>query len=455
MDEKKRQLFEEDPIAQAIFKLALPTTIGMLVMVLYNLVDTYFIGLTNDPIQVAAVSLAMPFFLVLMACGNLFGIGAASSISRHLGSKSYDRVKNISSFAFYSAFALGLCMGAATLLEVKAIVTMTGADLETAPYVKGYLTTIAYGAPVIILSATLAYIIRSEGNSKEAMIGMVIGTFTNIFLDPIFIFALDYGVIGAAIATVFANLLAVTYYVFVLSTMKNTYVSIKPKDFRLETTISKDVLSIGIPASLNNLLMSIATIIYNVFLAKYGTDPVAAMGIVIKITMIYMMLFMGLSTGVQPLLGYTYGAKQYHRLKEAFSFSLKIAIIVGVVCLIVFYSSAEMMVRVFINDDDVVMYGTQILRIQVLTAPLLGITYLVTNLMQVAGKGKLALFLSVCRQGIIFVPAVIILDHVFAFQGLVWTQPVCDVVCVVLSLGVCGFFFRGLEAPESQKLSKK
>lgn len=448
MEENKRKIFEEYPIPKAVFLLALPTTIGMLVMVLYNLVDTYFIGCTDDPVQVAAVSLAMPFFLVLMACGNLFGIGAGSSISRYLGAKSFERVKNISSFAFYSATLLGIITGLSTLLCIDSIVTMTGADELTAPYVRGYLLTIAYGAPVIILSATLAYLIRSEGNAKSAMIGMIIGTFANIILDPVFIFVLDYGVVGAAIATVFANLMAVTYYIVTVNTLKDTFISLKLKDFRLSASITKDVLSIGIPSSLNNLLMSLATIIYNVYLTKYGTDPVAAMGIVIKIGMIYMMLFMGLSTGVQPLLGYTYGSKNYKRLKGTFSFSLATACVIGGICLLVFYSAAEHMIRLFINDETVIEYGVRMLQAQVLTAPLLGVIYLVTNLMQVANKGKLALFLSVCRQGFTFVPAIMVLDSTLGFDGLIWAQPVSDIISVFISILVCGFFFRNLNAIE-------
>lgn len=448
MEHNKKEIFEEYPIPKAVFTLALPTTIGMLVMVLYNLVDTYFIGQTNDPVQVAAVSLAMPFFLVLMACGNLFGIGASSSISRYLGAKSFQQVKHISSYSFYSATLLGIATGLYTLFHIDSVVEFTGADVLSAPYVKGYLTTIGYGAPVIILSATLAYLIRSEGNAKEAMIGMVIGTFTNIILDPIFIFTLDYGVIGAAMATVFANLLAVIYYVYTVFHMKDCYISLHFKYFKIEAGIVKDVLSIGIPASLNNILMSIATIIYNVYLTKYGTDPVAAMGIVIKIGMIYMMLFMGLSTGVQPLLGYTYGAKQYKRLKAAFAFSVQIAFIIGVTCLVLFYVGADFLIGIFINEEVVTAWGVEMLRVQVLTAPLLGVTYLVTNLMQVANKGGLALFLSVCRQGFTFVPAIMILDATFGVHGLIWAQPVADVLTVGISVIVCGLFFRNLSKEE-------
>lgn len=451
MDEKKRKIFEEYPVPKAVLTLAFPTTIGMLVMVLYNLVDTFFIGQTDDAEQVAAVSLAMPFFLVLMACGNLFGIGASSSISRSLGAGKYEKVKTISSFAFFSAFLLGIFLAIFTLTFMDEIVVFTGADSEIAPYVGGYLITIAYGAPMIILSATLAYIIRSEGNAKEAMIGMVIGTMSNIILDPIFIFVFDYGVIGAAIATVFANLFAVIYYILTTNAMKSSYISLRIKDFKIDYNIVRDVLAIGIPSSLNNLLMSLATIFYNIYLAKYGTEPVAAMGIAVKISMIYMMLFMGLSTGVQPLLGYTYGAGAYGRLKETFVFSLKIAFFIGVSCFIIFYTQASHMITFFLNDPEVIALGVEMLRVQVVTAPLIGVIYLVTNLMQVANKGKSALFLSICRQGFTFIPAIVILEENFGYEGLIRSQPVADVLTVGMSLLVCGLFFKNLGANSGQK----
>lgn len=454
MDEKKRLIFEEYPVPKAVFTLAIPTTIGMLVMVLYNLVDTFFIGQTDDAVQVAAVSLAMPFFLVLMACGNLFGIGASSCISRSLGAGLYERVKKLSSFSFYAAFLLGILLAIFTLVFMDAIVVFTGADGETGPYVGGYLITIAYGAPMIILSATLAYLIRSEGNAKEAMIGMIIGTMSNIILDPIFIFVFDYGVIGAAIATVFANLFAVIYYVITTNKMKNSYISLRIKDFKVDLSVIKDVLSIGIPSSLNNLLMSLATIFYNIYLAKYGTEPVAAMGIAVKIAMIYMMLFMGLSTGVQPLLGYTYGSNAHERLKETFVFSLKIAFFIGMSCFVLFYTKASDMITIFINDPEVIELGVEMLRVQVVTAPLIGVIYLVTNLMQVANKGKSALFLSVCRQGFTFLPAIVILDGVYGYQGLIRSQPVADVLTVGISILVCGLFFKNLKVTQEGEVER-
>lgn len=446
MEDNKKEIFEDYPVPKAVVKLALPTTVGMLVMVIYNLVDAYFIGLTNEPIQVAAVSLAMPVFLILIACGNLFGAGASANISRALGQKNLERVKAISSFAFFSAVFLGVVVGTISAFFMDDVVLAIGADADSFDYVKGYLSWLFNGAVFLILSNTIAYLLRSEGNTKVAMFGMMIGTFTNVVLDPIFIFTLDYGVVGAAMATVIANFCAVTYYLFQFSKLENSYLSFSFSDFKLDLQLAKDILIIGIPSSLNNILISIATIVYNIYLAEYGTTPVAAMGIVIKLNMLCIMLFMGIGIGVQPLFGYTYGAKMYTRLRESIVFSIVVAVITGSVCFFAYYFAPEFFVSMFINDADVIEQGAKMLKAQVVTAPILGVLFLTTYLMQVANRAGIALLLSVCRQGLTFIPSVIILDYVAGLDGLIWAQAIADTVSVVLSLVFCGLFFKRLNS---------
>ncbi len=446
MEDNKKDIFENYPVPKAVTKLALPTTVGMLVMVVYNLVDTYFIGLTGDSLQVASVSIAMPVFLILVACGNLFGAGGSANISRSLGKKEFDKVKLISSFTVWSAVILGIIVGFIAFFTMDNIVSMIGADEESFNYVRGYLLWLFYGSVFLILSNTLAYLFRSEGNTKVAMFGMMIGTFTNVVLDPIFIFSLDYGVVGAAIATVVANFLACIYYVGQMFKIKDSYLSISIKDFKYDTRIAKDILVIGIPSSLNNILISIATIVYNVFLVKYGTVAVASMGIVIKLNMLCIMLFMGIGIGVQPLFGYTYGAKMYDRLKESIKFSTKIAVITGTICFIAYYFAPEFFMSIFINDPEVIEQGAKMLKAQVVTAPILGILFLTTYLMQVSNNSGIALLLSVCRQGLTFIPAVVLLDMFFGLEGLIRAQAIADVVSVILSIIFSIKFMRNLNA---------
>lgn len=316
MKNNKEEIFESLQPSKAVWALALPTIIGMLVMAFYNIVDTYFIAQTNDPIQVAAVSLAMPVFMILMALGNLFGIGASSNISRNLGAKNFDVIKKISATSFYMALMTGGVFLVVSLIGMNGLTSLLGANELSGPYVSGYLTYIVIGAPFIITSSALSHIIRSEGNAKVAMLGMLLSTVVNISLDPIFIFVMDMGVIGAALATVVANVVSTLFYIAMILRNKETLVDLSMKNFTLKDKIPTNILAIGAPASVTSLLTSVSTILYNISLNPYGDEAVAAMGIVMKVSLIYTMIFMGIATGIQPLLGYCYGSKKSERFKE-------------------------------------------------------------------------------------------------------------------------------------------
>ncbi len=443
----KQELFEATPVPKAVWSLAAPTIIGMIVMMMYNLIDTFFIAQTGDPNQVAAVSLAMPVFMVLMGFGNLFGVGASANISRSLGAKEYHRVANISSFAFYGALFLGIVIGIVSLLYMDQLVSLTGADSASGPFVQGYLTYIALGSPFIILSSALGYLIRSEGNAKAAMFGMIISTVLNIVLDPIFIFLFDMGVVGAAVATVIANAVSVAYYIIVIAKAKG-YVSLNIKNFTMKNKIAREVISVGFPSSINTILMSLANIIFNIFLASYGNDPVAAMGIVTKVAMMFIMFYLGLTVGIQPLLGYCYGARNYDRLRNTIKYAIKTLAIIGACFLIVFWFAAEPIIKTFIDDPAIISYGIDMLRAQVLMAPALGVVFLVISTMQVLGKGTVSLLLTLCRQGLAFIPAILLLDHFFGLAGLIWVQPVADVVSVVASSLAFIWLFKKLRKYE-------
>ncbi len=444
MDENRKLIFENMPVNKAVWKLALPTIIGMIVMVLYNLVDTFFVGQTGDANQVAAVSLAMPVFMILIAVGNLFGIGASSMISRLLGAKNYKYVANASSYAFYSSIAFGIVAGALFLIFMPSLARIAGADDVTAPFVEGYLTYIAIGAPFIIVGNSMSYIMRSEGNAKGAMISMILGTGLNIALDPLFIFTFELGAVGAAAATSIANVASSVYMIITITRAKKSPLSLKLKDLSGKSGVAKGIYAIGVPASLSNLLMSIAFIIYNVFLVKYGNDPVAAMGIVMKVNMMYVMIFLGLTMGVQPLIGYSYGSNNTARLKGTLKYTLVCTLIAGVVFLVMFYLAAQPIIGSFIDSESVISHGVTMLRLQVLAAPLLGVVFLVMSTMQATGKSIVSLVLSLSRQGLVFIPAIVLLDTFLGYGGLIWAQTVADVMSILLSTLVLVRFMRKL-----------
>ena len=304
-----RDLFEKTSVPKAVALMAIPTIVTMLVVVIYNMADTFFIGQTGDAMQVAAVSLATPVFMVFMALGNLFGIGGSSAISRALGEKNEQRARHISAFCCYGSLGVGILMTLIFILFMDGILKMIGASPATIDYARQYLTFVAIGAPFVMFGTAYGNIVRGEGAAKESMIGNLIGTITNIILDPIMILWLGWGVSGAAVATVLGNVAACIFYLYYLLHKKETVLSIKPSDFQWKNRIASGVFSIGIPASLNNILMSCANILLNKVLISYGDTPVAAMGIAMKANMIVILLQIGLCAGIQPLIGYNYGAR--------------------------------------------------------------------------------------------------------------------------------------------------
>ena len=265
-----RDLFEKTSVPKAVALMAIPTIVTMLVVVIYNMADTFFIGQTGDAMQVAAVSLATPVFMVFMALGNLFGIGGSSAISRALGEKNEQRARHISAFCCYGSLGVGILMTLIFILFMDGILKMIGASPATIDYARQYLTFVAIGAPFVMFGTAYGNIVRGEGAAKESMIGNLIGTITNIILDPIMILWLGWGVSGAAVATVLGNVAACIFYLYYLLHKKETVLSIKPSDFQWKNRIASGVFSIGIPASLNNILMSCANILLNKVLISYG-----------------------------------------------------------------------------------------------------------------------------------------------------------------------------------------
>lgn len=431
-----RELFEDAPVAKAVAVMAVPTMISMLVVVIYNMADTFFIGQTGDPMQVAAVSLATPVFMVFMALGNLFGIGGSSAISRALGEKKLERARQISSFCCYGSLGLGIIMAVLFLVGMDVILKMIGASENTIGYARNYLSYIAFGGPFIMFGTAFGNILRGEGASKESMIGNMIGTITNIVLDPIMILVFNWGVAGAAVATVIGNMAASAFYLQYFLRKKSS-LSIRLKDFRMGERIALSVASIGIPASLNNILMSCANIVLNHVLASYGDTPVAAMGVAMKANMLVVLLQIGLCAGIQPLIGYNYGARNKARLMKVFWFTGACAVIMGTLLTVFMVIAREGIIQAFINDDAVIGYGIQMVIALQLSGPVIGILFLCINVLQGMGKALPSLILTICRQGLVFIPLVFLLNQMFGLEGVIYAQPTADFVSIVLSSLLC------------------
>lgn len=429
--------------------MAVPTMISMLVVVIYNMADTFFIGQTKDPLQVAAVSLATPVFMIFMALGHLFGIGGSSAISRALGERRKDRAWHISSFCCYGSLGLGVMVAVISVLGMEQILHLIGASENTIGFARQYLTIISIGAPTIMFSTAFANILRGEGASRESMVGNLLGTIVNIILDPVMILGLGWGVSGAALATIIGNIAACFFYISYYVRGKSM-LSIHVKDFRMGEGIAASVAAIGIPASLNNILMSFANIILNQALVGYGDTPVAAMGVALKSNMLVVLLQIGLCVGIQPLIGYNYGSGNKKRLMQVFKFTGVVSVIMGMLLTLFMIIARKTMIQVFINDAEVVSYGIRMVVALQLSAPFIGILFLCINTIQGMGKALPSLVLTVCRQGLIFIPLIFILNAMLGLDGVIYAQPAADYLSILVGIMICVHLFRSMEHRERE-----
>lgn len=433
--EKREKIFSSYPIPKAVAALALPCVLSNIVNVIYNMADTYFVSLMEDTNATAAVSITMPVFLFFVAFGNIFGVGGSAYISRSLGAGKRERVKQISSFCVFSSIGAGVLLLSLILIFINPLVSGLGASAgAVSEYSRDYLKYIALGGPLIVTSITASNLIRGEGAAKESMIGMMIGTVTNIILDPVMILIFDMGVGGAAIATVIGNLASVVYYAFYLI-RGNSILSCNPKRFYAGNGIASNVIPIGVPAAINNILMSLSNIILNNLMKDYGEAAVAALGIAMKVNMLIVFVQMGMGMGIQPLIGYSFGAKNIKRLKGTIKFTILCTVIFGTILSVLYFIFTSSIINLFNGENDplVTEYGVKILRALIITGPFIGIMFAFNFAFQGMGKPVPSLVLSLGRQGLIFLPVVIIMNRIFAFDGIIYAQPAADLICVVLS----------------------
>jgi len=434
MKDKTTEIFKNAPVPKAVLSNAIPSIISMIMVLAYNLADTFFIGQTKDALMVAAVSVATPAFLLFMAIGMLFGIGGTSLISRMLGQGDTEKAKSVSSFCFWTGLVIGLISMVMIWVFVNPVCRVIGASDETMEYTSQYLMILAVSVPFLIVSNMFSNIIRSEGYAQKAMVGMIIGNVANIVLDPVMILLLGWNIAGAAIATTIGNVLASAYYILHLVS-KNSSLSIRLKDYKAGNHIATGVLAIGIPASFNSILMSTSNIIINNLMKAYGDMAVAGLGVAMKVNMIVVMLLIGLGTGIQPLLGYCYGAKNKKRYIDVLKFSICLALVMSVVMTIICYLGAGPLVTAFLDNADAYSFGFMFSRIYIISGPVLGILFVMINAIQSTGAALPSLILSISRQGILFIPILFIINALTdTAQMLVYAQPVTDYLATTFSV---------------------
>ena len=444
------QLFETASVPRAVMTMAIPTILSSLVMVLYNLADTYFVGMLNDPIQNAAVTLAAPVLLAFNAVNNLFGVGTSSMMSRALGQKDYDLVRRSSAFGFYCTLLCGLVFSMGVLAFRGPLLEVLGADSENIGATGAYLGwTAVCGAAPAILNVVLAYLVRAEGATLHASIGTMSGCVLNMILDPIFIlpWGLNLGAAGAGLATFLSNCVACVYFFVLLFVRRErTYICLHPNYFRPSRPVVSGICGVGIPAAIQNLLNVTGMTVLNNFTSDYGSEVVAAMGIAQKINMVPLYIALGLSQGLMPLISYNYGSKNILRMKQAFHFAAKLSLSFMVAVSIVFYLGADELIALFMKHEVIITYGGRLLRGLCLGLPFLCMDFLAVGVFQACGLGHKSLVFAILRKIVLEIPALYLLNFFRPLYGLAYAQFTAELVLAIAAVVVLWRLFRRLEA---------
>lgn len=450
MEQKRIRLMANAPVKSAILKLALPTMFGMAVQMIYNLTDAFFIGRTGDMNLVAAIALASPIFMITQAIGNIFAIGTGTYVSRTLGEKNYDEAKHASAFAVYTAVGIGLLVSLLFIIFRHPILGIIGTSPETYEPTSQYFSVISSFAIVMITVVTMMGLVRSEGATSKAMIGMVLGVGVNIVLDPIFILALNMGVSGAAWATAIGITVNLAYNI-IHFVGKKTLLSILPSHFRASTKILKETMKIGLPSALSTAVMGISFVLVNILAKQYGDHVVAGNGIQMRVNSMLIMLMIGLVQGFMPFAGYNYGAKQYDRLKQGFKTTLLYGTILSVFFTIIFILFNEPLISMFMKETDenaaaTIAAGAKILRAFVWCAPFFGIQFTMMVTFQATGKALKAMVVSLGRQCLVYLPLLFILNAQFGFDGFIYAQPAADIITTIVAVLLSISFIKEMNA---------
>jgi len=435
----KTYLFEAMPIPKAVMELSIPMVVTSLVMVVYNLADTFFVGMLNDPVQNAAVTLVYPVMLAFNAVNNLFGVGTSSMMSRSLGRGDHEMVRTASAFGFYGALFSGLTFALLCTLFKGPLMQLLGTDAATWEVTSQYMFwTVSCGAMPAILNVVQGQMVRAEGAALHASIGTMSGCVLNIILDPIFIlpWGLNMGAAGAGLATFLSNCVACCYF-FILARAKkgNTFVCLNIRKLKnLSGEVVLGILGVGVPASIQNLLNVTGSTILNNFTAVYGASAVAAMGVSHKINMLPMQICMGFSQGIMPLVSYNYASGNRKRMKDSILFGLGIILPAMAVVTVGYWFGAPNLIRLFMDNPEIVAYGTAFLQ-----GMCLGMVFLCTDFMAVGvfaslGMGKYSLTFAILRKVVLEIPLLFLLNTLFPLYGLAYAQFLTEAILAMAAV---------------------
>ena len=433
-DARIRILAEEKP-AKAVVKLGVPLIAGMCIMVLYNLVDTYFIGLLHDDYQLAAVNLAYPVMMVMIALSNMVGTGAGSLIARSLGAGDRTKADHTLTSAFLLTVVNSAIVAAAGMALLPQIVGGLGAQENTFGFTQSYVRVLLLGSLLVMGNYTFGQLLRSEGSVKQSVAGMVVGTVANIVLDPVFIFVLGRGVEGAAIATVLGNAAGMATSLFFYlrgSTLLRPQASL----IRPTAEILREIFWVGVPATLETLLTSAAYIVNNNLAVAYGELTVAAMGVAQKILSLGSYIYQGFAAGTQPIMGFNWGARNYRRMLDVLRAGVCVVSVTELAVMAVCGIFAPQLIGIFSQSPEVMATGAKVLRALMWILPFVGATSMSRMSFQAMGKPQYAFAITLVRQLVLYVPLLLLLNRIFGFNGMIWAQPVTELVMMGVSVGM-------------------
>ena len=431
-EDQRITILREEPPVSAVLKMGLPVAMGMLFMVAYNLVDTYFIGLLHDDYQLAAASLSYPVLMVMIALSGIVGNGGASYIARCMGAGKEEEAQRTLMHGFEMILAGGVFLLLAGVFLSGPLARVLGARDETLAPTIQYVRVILIGSVFTMGNYAFGQLLRSEGSATLSMIGMILGTVANMILDPIFIFTFGMEIRGAAIATVIGNALSTAFFLWIYMSGRSL---LKP-DLRLagfSGRIMKEIMAVGTPHTLEQFLSTASILVLNNLAAAYGGLTVAAMGISSKIMSFGNYIYQGITAGCQPLMGYNYGAKNYRRLRNVVRAGILVVTAAEILIMAAGALAAPALIGLFSKNEEVIAIGKRTLRAAVLILPFVGTTAMVRNLYNSIGKPMYAFLITVIRQLVLYIPFLLLFNRLWGYGGLIHAQPAEEALCLVVS----------------------
>ena len=434
----KKELFESERPSKALAIMALPTIASQLVILIYNLADTWFIGRTNNPYMIGATSIALTVYLVFASISNIFGVGGGSLMVRRIGEKNNDEARKVASYSVFYAFIFGLAFSLIVFILMNPILKLLGASDNTLEYGRQYLlyTSVIGGVPTV-LTMCMSQLLRNSGYSKEAGLGIGLGSVLNIILDPIFMFVIfpeGDEVIGAAVATCLSNVISMIYFLIMyVRVSKDTVLSIPTKPVKIGHENKASLYTVGLPAAVNIFLFDFVTIFINKIAVSYSDITLASMGIVLKLERIPINIGLGICLGMVPLIAYNYGAKNKERLREFFKIAVRAITIMSLICVAVFWIFSDKLVGLFIDDAETIRIGKEIIKGRCFILPFMMFGYAVVNYMNAINKGIISFILAIIRHLVLIIPIMLIMNKLWGMQGYIWSQVVADVLNALIS----------------------